>query len=242
MKRLNWLVLLLVLPALVFVWQAGCAPEPEPEVTDPEENDPAIEEHVELPEPVVEEDGVSDALHERVSRRDYADESLELGTAGELLWAAGGVGVDGVTGATRTAPSAGGTYPVDLYLVAGAVEDLEPGVYRYDHEEHALELSVEGDRRSELATAALDQQFIAEAPLNVVMVAHYERTTATYGERGERYVHMDTGYASQNVYLMAEELGLGTVAIGAFDDEEVAGILATEGAPLMVMPVGEPQD
>ena len=242
MKRLNWLVLLLVLPALVFVWQAGCEPEPEPEVMEPEENEPAVEDQVDLPEPVVEEKGVKEALYERVSRRDYTDESLDLATAGELLWAAGGIGVDAVTGATRTAPSAGGTYPVDLYLVAGAVEDLEPGVYRYDHEKHSLELSVEGDRRSELATAALDQQFIAEAPLNVVMVAHYERTTTTYGERGERYVHMDTGYASQNVYLLAEELGLGTVAIGAFDDEEVAEILATEGAPLMVMPVGEPRD
>lgn len=71
-------------------------------------------------------------------------------------------------------------------------------------------------------------------------MAHFERSTGRYGERGERYVYMDTGYASQSVHLLAVELGLGTVAIGAFDDAEVAVVLETDGAPLKIMPVGRP--
>lgn len=178
-------------------------------------------------------------LYHRVSRRDYSAEPLTLTEATALLWAAGGVGVDTVTGPTRTAPSAGATYPLDLYLLAGAVEGLAPGIYRYDHLEHSLLLLVQEDRRAEMAAAALNQSFIAAAPLSVVLVAHYERTTGRYGERGLRYVYMDAGYASQNIHLRAEEMGLGTVAIGAFDDGKVASILETDGAPLLIMPVGK---
>jgi len=229
---------------LLIIGGVSCAPEVDPAVDDEpvvnEADNNAVNELVELPDPIIDDQTVSGALYERVSRRDYTGDSLDLAAAGELLWAAGGVNVDGVTGATRTAPSAGGTYALDHYLVAGNVEDLEAGIYRYNHEQHTLEKVTSGDKRSELASAALDQQFIADAPLNVVMAAYYERTTATYGERGERYVHMETGYASQNVHLIAEELNLGTVAIGAFEDELVAEILETDGEPLMIMPVGVP--
>ncbi len=228
----------------VIISVVSCVPEADPPVDEAllgnEENDLVTNELVELPDPQVGEQTVSAALYERVSRRRFTGDSLSLDIVGELLWAAGGINVEGITGATRTAPSAGGTYALDHYLVAGDVDDLAAGIYRYDHEQHALEMVGIGDGRSELASAALDQQFIADAPLSVVMAAHYGRTTATYGERGERYVHMESGYASQNIHLICEELGLGTVAIGAFEDDLVAEIIATDGAPLMIMPVGVP--
>jgi len=229
---------------LLMTASAGCAPDTIPEENDypePEENEPVEEETVALPELDIPEGSVKDALYHRISRRDYTGDFLDLNQVGILVWSAGGLGVDAVSGATRTAPSAGATYPLDIYLVAGMVEGLETGVYRYEHQSHALEPVAMGDRRAELASAALDQQLIAEAPVSVVLVAHYERTTARYGERGERYVHMDAGYASQGIHLVVEELDLGTVAIGAFDDADTAVILETAGDPLMIMPVGVPR-
>lgn len=203
-------------------------------------NSPVEEGAIVLPEVAIEEDSVAEVLYKRVSYRRFSDRALDLSQVGNLLWAAGGLGVDGMTGATRTTPSAGATYPLDIYLVAGRVEGLEPGIYRYDHLNHALLPVVMEERRELLAAAALGQSFIADAPAIVALVAHYVRTTARYGERGERYVHMDAGYASQNIYLQATHLGLGTVAVGAFDDSKVAEILSTTGEPLLIMPVGLP--
>ena len=248
MKSFFIFILTLFFTAGMAAALTACEVEPVPEeienedvAVEPVENDPEADEEVLLPEPGVDEITVSEALYDRVSVRDFSDAGLDLSAIGNLLWAAGGLGVDAVTGATRTTPSAGGTYPLDLYLVAGTVEGLEPGVFRYDHENHALLPVAAGDRREQLAGAAVDQQFIADAAVNIVMVAHYQRTMGPYGERGERYVHMDVGYASQSVHLMVEELKLGTVAVGAFDDAETAEIIATEGAPLLIMPVGVPQ-
>jgi SagB-type dehydrogenase family enzyme len=91
-----------------------------------------------------------------------------------------------------------------------------------------------------LAGASLNQNFIADAPLVIVIAAEYQRTTKRYGERGIRYVHIEVGHVGQNIYLQAESLGLGTLAVGAFYDEEVARVLNLPEAhePLYVMPVG----
>ena len=94
----------------------------------------------------------------------------------------------------------------------------------------------------ELARAALGQEYICEAPVDIVICAVYERTTIIYGARGERYVHMEVGHAGQNIYLQAAALGLATVAIGAFHDERVREALRLDKQyqPLYIMPVGKP--
>jgi SagB-type dehydrogenase family enzyme len=63
-----------------------------------------------------------------------------------------------------------------------------------------------------------------------------------YNVRGERYAYMETGHAGQNVYLQATALDLGTVAIGAFHDEEVRKVLQLDDntRPMYIMPVGKP--
>ncbi|HID11438.1 MAG TPA: SagB/ThcOx family dehydrogenase [Candidatus Latescibacteria bacterium] len=183
---------------------------------------------------------VEEAIFRRKSTRYYKDEPLTLQEVSQLLWAAGGKTVDGVTGATRAYPSAGGIYPLEIYLVAGDVEDLEAGVYRYLWREHALRMVRGGDLRQSLMGAALRQGAIGNAPVSLVFIAIYERTMRKYGERGRvRYVHIDMGGAGQNVYLQAEALDLGTVAIGAFYDGAVKEVLGIEdGEPLCIMPIG----
>ena len=118
--------------------------------------------------------------------------------------------------------------------------NLTEGVYRYISAGHKLVKILEGDRRSQLAGAALWASSVRKGAVSIVFTAIYERTTQQYGDRGIRYVHMEVGHAAQNVYLQAVALGLGTVVIGAFRDDQVSEILklSKNEQPLYIMPVG----
>lgn len=180
------------------------------------------------------------ALRARHSTRAFTIDSLGLADAAQLLWAAQGVNRDA---GGRTAPSAGATYPLEIFLVAGRVRELAPGVYRYRPATHDLVLTKAGDVREELVAAALRQTWAADAALFVVIAGVYARTAARYGPRAERYVPMEVGHAAQNVYLQAAALGLGTTFQGAFNDTSVTRVLglAPEERALGLMPVGRPR-
>ncbi|UCE85090.1 MAG: SagB/ThcOx family dehydrogenase [Deltaproteobacteria bacterium] len=183
---------------------------------------------------------VEDALARRRSVRAYADAPLRLAAVSQLVWAAQGItDPDGL----RTAPSAGALYPLEVYLVAGSVTGLRSGVYRYDPRRHRLLLHAAGDPRKALSDAALEQEWVAEAPVVLVLAAVYERSAHKYGERAPRYVHIEVGHAAQNVYLQAVALELGTVMVGAFHDRALKEVLRlpSEVEPLGVMPVGKPR-
>jgi len=184
-----------------------------------------------------------EAIFKRRSIREYADKPLTLNQLSQLLWAAQGI-TDPRWG-FRAAPSAGATYPLEVYAVVGkdGVSELEAGVYRYNPNDHTLGLLFTGDLRGGLSAVALGQQWVAEAPLNIIITAVYERTTARYGERGTHYVHMEAGHVGQNIYLQATALGLGTVVVGAFEDAGVQKIIMLPEAhkPLYIIPVGYPK-
>jgi SagB-type dehydrogenase family enzyme len=181
---------------------------------------------------------VEEALASRRSVRDFADAELSLEDTAQLLWAAQGIThSEGL----RTAPSAGALYPLEVYLVAGRVATLPAGIYRYDPRRHQLAPTASGDRRRELASAALHQAWIADAPGVVVIAAVFRRTGVKYGDRGERYAHIEAGHAAENVCLQAVALGLGTTIVGAFSDAEVKRLLGLgEEEPLLLIPVGKP--
>ncbi len=183
---------------------------------------------------------LEEALARRRSIRNFTPRSLSLEQFSQILWATQGISEP--RWQFRTTPSAGATYPLDVFAVCGrdGVENINEGVYRYNSAEHALSLHLEGDLRQELSQSALNEAFIYQAPLNIVLCAEYRRTTCHYGERGERYVHIEVGHAGQNIYLQAVALGLATVAVGAFRDEEVSKVLCLDKdcQPLYIMPVG----
>ncbi len=186
------------------------------------------------------EGGVSleEALFYRVSRRSFTDEALSIDALGQLLWAGKGINVDGISGATRTAPSAGATYAIDLYVLVENVEEVEAGLYKYNTSGHELIQLKSGKLSEELASAALGQGFVAEAPVNIVLVADYHRTVSRYRERGERYVHMEAGHVAQNISLQVQALDMGSVIVGAFHDDEVASLLQLEEDPLLIISLG----
>jgi SagB-type dehydrogenase family enzyme len=131
---------------------------------------------------------------------------------------------------------------LEVYAVVGEVIGLEAGVFHYRPDGHLFVRRTVGDLRGELASAALGQEWVREAPVSLVIAARYERTTRRYGERGVHYVHIEVGHAGQDIYLQAEALGLGTVIVGAFDDQDVKTLLGIEEEPLAIMPVGRPAD
>lgn len=214
-----------------FAW-----PVEEPGMTDANANP------ISLPEPSFPEVPVGSALAERRSRRSYSSERISMAAIAALCWAAQGV-TDEADG-FRTAPSAGATYPMELTVaVDDGVEGLEPGVYAYRPESHALELRAAGSISAALRSACLDQAWATGSGVAIAISAVPERTAAQYGERGtDRYVPMEAGHVGQNVYLAAEALDLGTVCVGAFDDEAVADVLALpeEQEPLAIYPIGIP--
>ena len=124
--------------------------------------------------------------------------------------------------------------------MAGRVDGLASGVYRYKPAGHELLRVFEGDRRGDLASSALNQSWVKDAPACIVIAAVFDRTTGKYRERGVRYVHMEAGHAAQNVCLQAVALGLGTVVVGAFQDREVKQVLhmLDSEEPLAIIPLG----
>lgn len=196
-----------------------------------------MEKFIKLPQPQIKSNvSLEQAIHTRHSVRTFKKVHLELREISQLLWAAYGNNAYG----KRTVPSAGATYPFDIYLVAGFVKELESGIYLYDGKNHTLTLTSPGDIREKLAQSCFGQRFIAEAPATLVLVAQFQRTTSFYGKRGERYVYLDAGHIGQNVSLQVETLGLGTCMVGAFDDIAVKQVLGVKGDVVYIMPVGKP--
>jgi SagB-type dehydrogenase family enzyme len=193
---------------------------------------------------------LEETILRRRSVRRYRREPLDLPQLSQILWSA--QGITGTTG-LRAAPSAGATYPLEIFVVVGkqgiiaseakqAHEELQAGIYHYVADSHSLSLHKPADSRPDLARAALDQEFIIDAPVDIVICALYHRTSYRYGKRGERYVHIEAGHVGENIHLQAVALGLATVEVGAFHDEEVREVLGVEEQikPLYIMPVGKP--
>lgn len=204
-----------------------------------------------LPYPMIRKNVLSteEAIAFRRSIREYQNRPISIEQLSQLLWAT--YGVSETRYGLRTTPSAGATYPLEIYVVIGeervALPDastLQAGIYKYDPHTHSLRLIKVGDFMEELSKAAVNQRWVKEAAVNIVICAVYERTTRIYGERGYRYVYMEVGHAGQNIYLEATALNLGAVVIGAFHDDWVKSIVnADENEhPLYIVSVGVPRE
>ncbi len=181
---------------------------------------------------------VARAIERRRSLRDYAGRPL---TASELSWLLGAA--TGITspGGLRAAPSAGAQYPIETYVAVARVEGIEPGIYHYAPADHALERVRTGTFGGDLVIAGLGQEFLAQAPVVLVLSAIFQRLRWRYRERAYRYALLEAGHIGQNVYLAAEAAGLGACAVGAFFDDAVNRLLEVDGveeAALILVPVG----
>ena len=185
------------------------------------------------------ETSVEEALHKRRSIRNYTKEPISLDEVSQILWAAQGITEKSY--GLKTAPSAGALYPLEVYMVAANVKDISEGIYKYNPRNHNMKKIEDGDKRMEISNASLRQDAIEGCSALVIITAIYERTSVKYGDRAERYVQMEVGHVGQNIYLQAVSLRIGTVMIGAFQDEALKKVLKIPANefPLAIYPLGK---
>ncbi len=174
----------------------------------------AVPEYVALPAPQMEGGmPLMQALRLRRSTRGFAATPLAPAMLSDLLWA--GYGISDAKASHRTAPSARNWQEVDLYLaLADGLYVLEPAAWR-------LRLVSGEDVRA--ATGL--QDYVAQAPLDLVFVARLSRMDEQASLVRQFYMALDTGYISQNVYLFCASAGLATVARGLLDRRAMAAAL-----------------
>jgi len=190
---------------------------------------------IELPAPQLKgERSLEEAIAQRRSERRLRNEPLSWVQIGQMAWAA--QGITGSDSRWRTAPSAGALHPLELYVL------LRNSAYRYDPVAHELRLHVSVDL-SEVAEAALNQEFIAQAPCVFAFGADVRRTTHVYKKRGWNYICMDLGHSAQNLLLQATALGLAGTPVGALDEEALGALLRLPSGHVLLylVPVGYPE-
>jgi SagB-type dehydrogenase family enzyme len=170
------------------------------------------------------------ALAARHSAREFAPEPLALTLLSNLLWAAFGVNR---TDGGRTAPSAIDAQEIDLYVA------LPAGAYRYDPEAHELKLVTATDVRRVTGY----QDFVDEAPLDLVFVADHERMKLVPVAMRNCYASVAVGAIAENVYLYAASQGLNTVIRGWIDRAAIADALGLthDQEVLLSQTVGYPE-
>lgn len=176
---------------------------------------------------------LEEAINKRRSIRSFKPYKISLQEISQLLWAA--YGISDKKNGFRTTPSAGATYPLEIYYFT------EDGVFHYLIFEHSVRQVIDNDLKKELAKASLGQNFILEAAIDILICAVYERTTLFYGERGYRYVLIEVGHCAQNISLQAISLGLDSVCVGAFEDKKVKQLLklSEDLHPLYIIAIGK---
>jgi len=190
---------------------------------------------VQLPEPELAGGlGLWEAIARRRSQREFTGEALSLQQLSQLLWAVTGITSRQEGYSARAAASAGALYPNDTYLVVNAVEGVQPCLAFYEVPDHRLCVLAEGSFAGEIAAAALHQGFLARASVVLVWCAVVARSAWKYSDRAYRYIYMDAGHLGAHAQLAATALGLGSVNVGAFFDDEVARLFGLDGEQQIV--------
>lgn len=149
-----------------------------------------------------------EALKKRSSSRTFASRKPDDQTFSNLLWAA--FGINREESGKRTAPTANDTRAMEVYVI------LESATYKYLAEDHSLELVANKDLR----TFAGKQDFVYNAPINLVYVADYSKLKS--GSDKEVYSGAHAGFIGENVYLFCASSGLNTVIRAWVEKEQLS--------------------
>ena len=173
-------------------------------------------------------DALQPLLSSRRTRRDFAEAPLSRADIETLLACGLGASGDG----QKVVPSAGGLYPMRLFLVAGAVEGLPPGLHGWSAPDGFGSQLQSGDLRPVLQQASLEEQpWVGRAAALIIIAADIGAANAAFhdqqpdGKRGERYAAMETGAIAQSLYLGTQAMGLAGVLVGGIDDAATSEVL-----------------
>jgi len=175
-----------------------------------------------------------EALAKRRSVRLFAIKPLESEQIGQLAWA--GQGITEPQRGLRTAPSAGETYPIDLYFAT------QEGMFVYQPAEHSLAQTSDQDIRGRLAAAASMQESVATAGCDIIVAGSVRKLTGQFRTKARTYMLLEAGHIAQNIQLQAVCLDLGSVTISGFNTKEVGRIckLPRGIEPIYIICVGHP--
>jgi hypothetical protein len=175
---------------------------------------------------------VMEAIAKRRSQREFSAAPLSQQTLSDLLWAA--FGVNRPESGGRTAPSALNAQEIDIYAA------LPGGLYIYDPAGHSLSLVAPVDARRVTGY----QDFVDEAPLDLVYVADHSHMGGVPPERRLAYSSASAGAIAQNVYLYCASAGLATLVRGWFDHAALkqALRLSNDEHVVMTQTVGHPAE
>ncbi|MFO7946575.1 MAG: SagB/ThcOx family dehydrogenase [Armatimonadota bacterium] len=186
--------------------------------------------YIDLPEPD-KDNGMSlwQAIENRRSKRGFTPEPVSLKELAQLLWATQGITGQLGNQPARATASAGALYPNETYLFVNNVADCPAGIYHYEVLEWRLSMLAEGEFGDRVSKACLRQDFCADAAVIFAWGAVVDRSAMKYGDRAYRYIHLDAGHLGGQLQLAATALGLGSVNVGAFFDDEVNRLLGLDG-------------
>jgi SagB-type dehydrogenase family enzyme len=149
----------------------------------------------------------------------------------------------------RAAPSAGGLYPAEVYLISGGTPILPAGLYNYQTQSHSLiHFWEDNSVWDALKKACLDNPILEHTRLAIATTAIFFRSAWRYQDRAYRRICLDTGHLLGNIELACALNGFRPYLIGGFDDEAVNQLLyldvSQEGAISIVplMDVTEDED
>jgi SagB-type dehydrogenase family enzyme len=182
----------------------------------------------ELPAPAgVSESSVFEAIERRRSCRQYSGAAVGLNALSELLYY--GAGISDADGFRRCVPSAGGLYPLEIYMLSLNVQGLPAGAYHYDVRSHALTELAQDQFRERLTNVLFITEAVQKASAVLVITGVFGRSKIKYGERAYRFALLEAGHAMQNICLVATATGLGTCPVGGFIDDGLNDILDIDG-------------
>lgn len=173
-----------------------------------------------------------DAITQRRSCRSHSGAGIAAGDIADLAFYALG---SQDRAFRRCVPSAGGLYPLELYVGTGNVEGVRPGLYHYDSRAHALDVLAESDPLADFAAAVFIPEAVSDAAAVLMLTAVFGRSKIKYGERAYRFALLEAGHAMQNVSLTATALGLGACAVGGFVDDALNDLVDADGVEEAVL-------
>ena len=221
----------------------------QPPVEKPYDNNLEIIDLPEAKEDLVIKSSILDIINSRKSRRKYNDEELTLDELSFLLWSTQGVKKVTTNDAStavrtvRTVPSAGARHPFETYLIINRVKGLKKGIYRYLALSHKLVLILEDDNIGEkVSEASLKQVFVGSGAVTFIWSCTPYRAEWRYHISAHKDMLLDAGHLCENLYIACEAIGLGTCAIGAYNQEEIDKLIMVDGKDefaVYLAPVGK---
>lgn len=196
-----------------------------------------------LPSPSTRKFNLYKSLVDRESFRDFSARKVSLEDLSDLLYYS--IGMKRIfkndSSENRMYPSAGGRYPLEVYIFALNIKNIDEGVYHYHFKTHSLECVLPGNMYDQIKEE-FQPQWVKDSGFLVVMTSIFDRSEMKYKDRAYRHIFTEYGHIGQNFYLIGESLNLGVCSIGGFSDVGLNRILDIDGiseSVIGVIAVGE---